>query len=96
MTVCTGKPAKAFATISIGRELEWSMHHLEHTLSGLNCPMLAELPSKIENVAVVQQMINLIDNSKQCIGNADDKFIELFKERKLTLHGSLSKYIVTR
>ena len=48
ITVCTGKPAKAFATISIGKELEWL------TLSGLNCPMLAELPSKIENVAVVQ------------------------------------------
>ena len=63
IAVCTGKPAKPIATISIGRELKWSLHYLEHTLSVLKCPMLHVLPSKVESVAVVQQMICLIDNS---------------------------------
>ena len=87
MTVCTGKPAKAFATISIGDELEWTVHHLEHNLSSLNCSAFSVLPSKINNVAVVQDMMHLIDNSKPCTDNNDDAFIKLFEHRKLTLHG---------
>jgi len=67
-----GKPAKAFATISISDELEWTVHHLEHNLSSLNCSVFSVLPSKINNVAVVQDMMHLI---KPCTGINDDAFI---------------------
>ena len=87
MIVCTGKPAKAFVTISIDREMQWIMYYLEHKLSSLNCSMFSVLPFRIDSVSVVQQMMRLIDTSKPCIGNSDDKYIELFEQRKLTLHG---------
>lgn len=92
MTVYTDKSAKASASISIKRELEWTMYYLEHKLNSLNCPMLNVLPSRIKNVAMVKQMMLLIDNSKLCIGNSDAKFIELFEQRKLTLHVSSGWY----
>ena len=75
MTVCSGKPAKAFATISIDHELQWTVHYLEHNLCSLGCSMFSVLPLMIDNVTVVQRLMQLLDNLKPCTGNNDDAFI---------------------
>ena len=59
MATCSGKSGKAHATVSINREMEWTIYYLEHRLSSLNCSMFSVLPSRIDNVAVVQQMIHI-------------------------------------
>jgi len=95
MKVSSERSAEAFATLSIARELEWTICYLQHELSPSSCPLLIGLPSQIENVATVKQIMDLIDASKPCLGNNDTKFIENFEQRKLTLHGSSGKYIVS-
>ena len=89
MKVSSGSAAQAIATLSISKELEWTMYYLQYKLSPSNCPLLTGLPSQIESITTVMQLMELIDASKPCAGNNDAKFIENFEQRKLTLHGSL-------
>ena len=43
---------------------------------------------KVDSVALVQQIMELVDSVKVCIGNPEDHFLDLWHHRVQTLHHS--------
>ena len=48
----------------------------------VTCPLLASVPSTLKLVTDLEQVLALLDGSKICEGNADEKFQVLSKARK--------------
>ena len=80
-------------TLSISSELEWTLSFVNLKLNSTVCPLLAEMPHTLDSVAAVRCLMMLLDSTKLCIGNPDGKFLDLWRHRALTLHGSSGKYI---
>ena len=78
--------------IRLSDNLEWTLFIFGKELCPQSCPLLRELPLQLTSVAAVGDMMRLLDSTKLCVGNSDEKFLELWHHRSLTLHGSSSKY----
>lgn len=78
-------------TVRVDPALKWRVFFKEQELDSRKYPLLAELPDCLGNIESVMQIINKLNGVQLCSGNPDDKYIELFKQRALTLHGTSSK-----
>ena len=77
-------------TVSISCELKWAVVFSGKELTLTNCPLLCEMPHELTSVNAVLGVISLLNTTKLCAGNPDEKFHKLWHHRTLTLHGSLS------
>ena len=71
--------------------MKWMAFLREQELNLSNCPLLAGLPSYLMDIESVLVIVNKLNESKLCAGNPDDKFVELYKQRAVTLIGISSK-----
>ena len=55
------------------------------------CPLLSGVPSALTSAAAVCSLLRLLNSTKICIGNPDTQFLDIWKQRSLTLHGSSGK-----
>lgn len=93
MKVNQGRHVEVDFTIRSDDTMKWMVFLREKELNSINCPLLDGLPSHLMDIKSVLLIVNKLNESKLCVGNPDDKFIELHKQRAITLHGTSGKYI---
>ena len=64
----------------------WKLTVVRASCEQSNCPLLQDCPFQVMSINDVMQMISLLDSSKQCIGNIDQKF-----ERVTDVHKGVFK-----
>ena len=75
-----GTPVMLFHLLTIQNDLTWKLHTANHSVS-LESPALCQLPLHLTPDSA-QRVIELIDSSNFCIGNSEEKFIDLARKRK--------------
>ena len=75
-------------TIRADETMKYFVFFREQGLNSTNYPLLNGLPSFLESALFI---VNKLNESKVCSGNSDDKFITLYKQRAVTIHGISSK-----
>ena len=80
--------AAVTVSISISNELHWTVSYMTKEVDATKCPVFADFPVKLNSVALVHQIIELIDSMALCVGNPDDKFLKLWDHRTRTLFHS--------
>ena len=80
--------AAVICTISITNELQWTISYMSQQVDVSNCPIFRDQPKKIDSVELLQQIIELVDSVKVCIGNPEDHFLDLWYRHIQTLHHS--------
>ena len=81
-----GTPVMLFHLLTIHNDLTWKLHTASHSVS-LESPVLCQQPSHLTPDSA-QSLIALIDSSSICIGNSQQKFIELARKRKGQFFGA--------
>ena len=89
-----GSMVEATMTITIDRELKFAVVFKQQNLTATRCPLLNDLPTITDSVSSVSCLLQFLDSIKHCIGNPDKHFIEMWKQRSLTLHGCSGNYSV--
>lgn len=80
--------ASVTSTITITSKLHWTISYMSQQVSVNKCPVFRDQPMKVDSVALVQQIMELVDSVKVCIGNPEDHFLDLWHRRVQTLHHS--------
>ena len=78
-------------TIVFNAQCKWKLTVGSFEVTGNSSNLLSQVPPVLSNVKAVIELISLLDSSKLCEGNNDDKFIDLM-HNKGTLkdqHGKL-------
>lgn len=81
------------ACIIINNDLGWTLSVVNRPLTPTSCPVLAEIPTQLSSVSSVCRLLTLLDSVKLCTGSPEQKFLELYHHRSLTLHGSAGKLL---
>ena len=78
-------------TVSVQHNFSWIVTVGSQALTVSLYPLLVGVPNKLTSASAVCRLLSTLDGSKLCPGNQEPKFLELWKYRSLTLHGSLGK-----
>lgn len=68
-------------SITIRQDFSWFLGVFGNTLMPQSCPVLRYTPDTLDSVDRVLQFISVIESSKICRGNSEEKFMELAKRR---------------
>ena len=49
-------------------------------------PLFSGVPEKIQSVDDMEKVLTLIDSAEVCVGNPDEKFLDLWHYRSTTLN----------
>ena len=87
MKVHTHKQAEVDLTIRINNDMKWTLFVRSHEVDSKICPMLSNLPLCVENMESILLVVQKLNDCRLCVGNQDEKFIKLHKQRAVTHHG---------
>ena len=80
--------ADVLFTLTIDDQLKWSLF-LHNVSVDLNrCPLLRAVPHALNSASFVHKVLNFVDTSKMCTGNSEQRLLDQWQRRSLTLHGS--------
>ena len=91
MKVLPYKQVEIELTIRISDDTKWTLFVRNYEVDSRICPLLGNLPTHLENMESILLVIQKLGDCNLCVGNQDDKFIELHKQRAVTLHGISGK-----
>ena len=85
--------ARADVSMSLGitDQLQWSLSLTNKQLDPSLCPLLSGMPPALTSATIVCSLLRLLNSTKICVGNPDTQFLNIWKQRSLTLHGSSGK-----
>ena len=75
-------------SVSINNQLHWLLSVSNKQIDPASCPLLSGVLPTLTSVSTVWSLLKLLNATKICIGNPDQKFIDNWNHRSLTLHGS--------
>ena len=75
-------------TLSVCDDLNWSLLLFTLPLEPASCPLLQAIPTTLKSAAAVCSLMRLINSTKICIGNPDKNFLDQWRQRSLSLHGT--------
>jgi len=78
-------------SICVGDNFDWSVSLVTVLLKKTKCPLLSDMPLRLDSVSAVQNLIVKLNTLKVCEGNSEDTLLEMVKHRRETLHGSTRK-----
>ena len=85
----TGVPrVDVVITVSVQDDLTWGLSVLNIVLDPFLSPSLHNIAPTLTSISALLYLIQAIDRLMICVGNPEIKFLELWKHRSLTLHGS--------
>ena len=91
MKVHPYKQVEIELTIRISDDMKWTLFVRNCQVDSRICPLLGSLPIHLENMESILHVIQKLGDCNLCVGNQDEKFIELHKQRAVTLHGMSGK-----
>ena len=91
MKVLPYKQVEIELTIRISDDTKWTLFVRNYEVDSRICPLLGNLPTHLENMESILLVIQKLGDCNLCVGNQDDKFIEMHKQRAVTLHGISGK-----
>lgn len=74
------------ATIVVCNDFHWTLTWKTQKVETMINPNFSGLPEKIQSVADVEKVLTLIDSAELCVGNPDEKFLDLWHYRSTTLN----------
>lgn len=91
MKVHPYKQVEIDLTIRINDDMKWILFVRSCQIDSRICPLLGDLPIHLENMESILLVIQKLNDCNLCVGNQEEKFIELHKQRAVTLHGISGK-----
>ena len=91
MKVYPYKQVEIDLTIRVNDDMKWTLFVRNCQVDSRICPLLGNLPIHLENMESILLVIQILNDCNICVGNQDEKFIELYKQRAVTLHGISGK-----
>lgn len=77
-------------TLAVDSDLRRTSAVFNMKVDSYRFSQFSHAPEMLTSASSVHSMLDYIDSTKVCIGNPDGKFLELWKHRSTTLHGSSS------
>ena len=68
-------------SLKIDANFSWTLHYREFELTSERCPVLAGLPAILNSVSRVQDIFTILSKSTTCVGNSDQRFLDLASQR---------------
>ncbi|XP_065894386.1 uncharacterized protein [Dysidea avara] len=99
--VIQGEEATAvavIATIVVSSDFHWTLMWRTQQVDTTVNPLFSGVPEKIQLVDDMEKVLTLIDSAEVCVGNPDEKFLDLWHYRSTTLNqisGSCPGYLDT-
>ncbi len=75
-------------TLVVNENLTWTLSVFNIRLDPASNPSLGSIASTIIAASDVLNIVQVVDSLRCCAGNGDARFLDLFKHRSTTLHGS--------
>ena len=75
-------------SLNINNQLQWSLSLTSKQLDPVSCPLLSCVPPTLTSASTVCSLLRMLNATKICLGNPDEKFFDHWRQRSLTLHGS--------
>ncbi len=75
---------EAFLSLRIADDFSWKLLLSGRHIPFTDCPLLETLPSVLCSVAKVDEVVRCLDSCKICIGNNEEDFLTLARQRKGT------------
>lgn len=72
---------EATFTVCIDEHLQWSVNISSRNFTPLNNPALASIPPVLASVSSVMQLFALLDSCRMCMGNSEQKFLDVARHR---------------
>jgi len=88
-----GTRASLNISVSVQPDFCWVVSVGSQELTSVLCPLLVSVPDKMTSASAVCELLSTLDGMRICPGNHEPKFLEQWKYRSLTLHGSSGKGI---
>ena len=82
------RTVEATFSIYIDEYLQWSVNICSKTLTHLNSPTLASIPSTLDSISSVMQLFALLDSCRMCTGNSEQKFLDVARHRESIHQGT--------
>ncbi len=87
-------PVSVIFTLAIGESFQWNLMFVHHNIDGLRDRVLAGTPPSLRTVHHVLQLLSRLDSSKICVGNPEERFLEVASHRvEHTASGEYSSII---
>ena len=80
-------------TIRADTNMKWTLFVRDCEFDWKLCPLLCDLPTHLTTMESIILIVQKLDSCNLCVGNQDEKFIELYRQRAVTLHGISSKQL---
>lgn len=80
-------------SVHIDEHLRWRINILDKSLSPLNSPVLAHISPVLSSVSYVMELISLLESCRLCIGNHEQKFLDVAKHRQALQKGNEAVYL---
>ena len=90
-----GTMVAVIATISISSDFHWTLSWNAKEVVIKDCPLFKDLPDKIQSIDDVDNILALIESAEVCVGNPDEKFLDLWHYRSTTLNHLSGKCMYT-
>ena len=87
--VIQGEEATAvavIATIVVSSDFHWTLMWRTQQVDTTVNPLFSGVPEKIQLVDDMEKVLTLIDSAEVCVGNPDEKFLDLWHYRSTTLN----------
>ena len=79
-SVTDGAPGIEFS-LTVKTDLSWRVHYCGLEVSSHGCSLLATLPPTFSSVSSIVQFLGILSTSRPCIGNSDQRFLDLMSSR---------------
>lgn len=76
-------------TIVVDFQCRWLLTIQSHELNAASCDLLSGVAPTLQSVGAVIELVSLLDESKFCEGNDDDRFVELATQNRGTFKDQL-------
>ena len=73
--------ASVTTSITITNELHWTVTYMTQQVNASRCPVFRDQPTSLDSVALVQEIMELVDPIEVCVGNPEDHFLDLWHRR---------------
>ena len=74
------------ATIVVSSDFHWTLMWRTQQVDTTVNPLFSGVPEKIQLVDDMEKVLTLIDSAEVCVGNPDEKFLDLWHYRSTTLN----------
>lgn len=81
------RAVEVFCTVNIDEQLHWSVNIHGRNLTPVNSPTLACLPSILNSISCMSQILALLDSCRLCMGNSE-KFLEVARHQRCLHQGN--------